>query len=140
MGDQQLTSRQTGQIKSPDDIPEGDFRKSTPRFQPDVFDENLKLVKEIQTLAQKKGYTPGQVAIAWIREQSKKQGMPEIIPIPGAGSKDRVTENMKQVSLSKEDMDEIEKILKTAPVIGDRYGHHQKGLLFGDSPPLHGSS
>lgn len=128
----------TGQIKSVDDIPDGDFRKSQPRFQKDVMETNLKLVKELETLAQKKGCTPAQLAISWVREQSKKPGMPEIIPIPGAGSKERVTENMTEISLSQADMDEIDQILATAPPPkGDRYGAHQKNLMFGDSPPLH---
>jgi aryl-alcohol dehydrogenase-like predicted oxidoreductase len=55
----------TGQIQSPDDIPEGDFRRTTPRFQPDVFEGNLRLVREVEKLAARKGCTPGQVAIGW---------------------------------------------------------------------------
>ena len=49
----------TGQIKSPDDIPEGDFRKTMPRFQPENFDINMQLVHQIGELAKKKGGASG---------------------------------------------------------------------------------
>ena len=128
---------QTGQIKSPNDIPEGDFRKSNPRFQPDVFHKNLDLVRELQKLGEKKGCTSGQVGIAWVRAQSEKPGMPTIIPIPGASHEDRVKENVKDVQLSEEDLAEIDKIIKDTPIQGGRYAEgHQTALLFGNSPPL----
>ena len=64
----------TGKIKSFDDIPEGDFRKTIPRFQPENFDNNLLLVKEVQNLAKQKGCTTAQLAINWVRTQSEKVG------------------------------------------------------------------
>ena len=51
----------TGEIRKPEDIPEGDFRKHMPRFQPGVFDQNLGLVTELEKLAKSKGCTPAQV-------------------------------------------------------------------------------
>ncbi|TKA78364.1 hypothetical protein B0A49_00697 [Cryomyces minteri] len=126
----------TGQIKSPADLPEGDFRKYSPRFQPDVFDENLKLVKELEKLASKKGCTPGQIAIAWVKAQSGKNGMPVIIPIPGASAEERVLENMVDVELSEGDMAEIDRILKNATVIGGRYPEAHAHILNGDSKEL----
>lgn len=129
-------SLQTGQIKSPDDIPEGDFRKTNPRFEHEHFQKNLDLVKELKKLAEKKGCTPGQIGIAWVRAQSGNKGMPTIIPIPGAAHEDRVNENSKNVTLSSEELAEVDRILKDTPISGSRYNSHGSGLLFGNSPPL----
>ena len=54
----------TGQFKTPEDIPEGDFRRNNPRFQGDNFHKNLKLVEEIRMMATEKNATPGQLALA----------------------------------------------------------------------------
>ncbi|OCL10505.1 Aldo/keto reductase [Glonium stellatum] len=111
----------TGQIKSFDDIPDTAFIKHLPRFQPDVFDENLKLVKEVEQLAVKKGCTPAQIALAWVRAHSGRGGLPIIIPIPGATTEDRINENMTKVTLSKDDMAAIDEILKRTTIVGGRY-------------------
>jgi pyridoxine 4-dehydrogenase len=62
----------TGELNSPDDIPEGDFRKMLPRFQPENFHINLEIVNEVKKLASKKGCTVPQIAINWVRCQSNK--------------------------------------------------------------------
>jgi aryl-alcohol dehydrogenase-like predicted oxidoreductase len=67
----------TGQIKSPDDFEEGDFRKHAPRYSEENFPKNLKLVTALEALAKRKGCTPGQLALAWLLKQG-----PDIIPIP----------------------------------------------------------
>ncbi|KAL2017725.1 hypothetical protein VTK56DRAFT_1750 [Thermocarpiscus australiensis] len=119
----------TGQIKSPDDIPQGDFRRMVPRFQPGLFEENLRLVKEVERLAAKKGCTPGQIAINWVLALSRRPGMPRIIPIPGASSPERVRENAVEIELTEEDMAEIDRILKKFPPVGDRYPKHVMELV-----------
>lgn len=118
----------SGQIKSFDDIPEKDFRRMLPRFQPPNFENNMKLVKKLETLAQKKKCTSAQLALAWVVSLSKKKGMPTIIPIPGATTVDRVIENGKasEVELNEEEMMEIDQILATCEVAGDRY--HPAGM------------
>lgn len=126
----------TGQIKSLNDIPEQDFRRTIPRFYPENFDKNLKLVDEIKKIAEKKGCTPGQVAMSWILAQSGKNGLPTIIPIPGATTAERVAENMTTIELSEDDMKEINGILESVKVEGDRYGGHAAAVMFGNSPPL----
>jgi len=126
----------TGQIKSIDDIPADDMRRGYPRFQPGAFEKNLELVHEIQTLAEKKGATAGQVAIAWVKAQGKKPGMPLIIPIPGASSAERVKENLVEVELSENDLKEIDSLLASAEIEGGRYPEGQSALNFGDSPEL----
>ena len=121
----------TGELKRPEDISEDDTRKHLPRFQPDVFDQNLKLVTELENLAQRKGCTPAQLALAWVKQCSERNGLPVIIPIPGATTEKRVTENMKEVILTDADLNEIDGILKKSPVIGNRYGEQQTALLWG---------
>jgi pyridoxine 4-dehydrogenase len=112
----------SGEIKSPEDIPEGDMRKFMPRFQPGTFEKNLELVREVEKIAKQKGCTPAQLAIAWTKYLSKKDGNPEIIPIPGATTETRVAENSKNVTLTDQEAAEIDKILKSFPVEGGRYG------------------
>ncbi|KAF2145554.1 uncharacterized protein K452DRAFT_264676 [Aplosporella prunicola CBS 121167] len=116
----------TGQIRKLEDIPEGDFRRLTPRFQPDCFDENLKLADEVAAIAQRKGCTTAQVALAWVRKHSRRDGLPAIIPIPGATTEERVVENLTEVDLSEEDMAALGEILKRVTVKGDRY--HKEGM------------
>ncbi|KAL1861587.1 hypothetical protein VTK73DRAFT_7010 [Phialemonium thermophilum] len=110
-----------GRFKSPDDIPDGDFRKYYPRFQPDVFHINLELVKQVEKLAKQKGCTPSQLALGWVRALSKRPGMPTIIPIPGATTVERVNENSKPIDLSLEELDEIDATLAKFEVKGNRY-------------------
>jgi len=112
----------TGQIKKPEDIPEGDIRRHMPRFQPDAFAQNLKLVEELQQLAHKKGCTPAQLALGWVRQLSGKPGLPVIIPIPGATTVERIKENMEKVDLTDSEVAEIDAILKKIDVVGGRYG------------------
>lgn len=101
-----------------------------PRFQPDVFDENIKLVHAVEDIAQKKGVTPAQIALGWVLYQSGKDGMPTLIPIPGATTSERVKENMKPAKLDESDMKELGQILKKFPIVGDRYQKEAMALTF----------
>ncbi len=116
----------TGKIKSFDHLPQGDIRRLLPRFQPENFDTNLKLVTELETLAERKNCTPAQLALAWVRSLSNRKGMPKVIPIPGATTADRVEENAVEVELTGEDTREIDTILASCRVVGDRY--HPMGM------------
>jgi len=102
-----------------------------PRFQPDVFETNLLLVKEVEKLATEKGCTPGQIAINWILAISRRSGMPKIIPIPGATSIERVKENSVEIDLTEEDMVRIDELLKRFAPIGERYSKQHMALLEG---------
>lgn len=121
----------TGEIKSAEDIPEGDLRRHMPRFQPNVFEKNLELVADLKRFAEGKGCSPGQLALAWVTQLSGRPGLPQIIPIPGATTEKRVTENMQRVQLTAGEMEEIEKILKSFNVVGDRYGGVSAALMNG---------
>ncbi|RDW61127.1 aldo/keto reductase family protein [Aspergillus mulundensis] len=111
----------TGQIKTLDDIPQDSMLRHYPRFQPDTFGINIQLVHKVEELAAKKGCTPAQFAINWVRSLSRKPGMPTIIPIPGATTVERVEENSKVVELTDAEMDEIDAILARFETAGERY-------------------
>ncbi|CAG8068114.1 unnamed protein product [Penicillium salamii] len=112
----------TGTVGSLSDIPEGDIRRHMPRFTEENFQKNLKLINEVTDLAARKGIAPAQIALAWVRSQSAKPGMPTIIPIPGGTTKDKVTQNMGGAQvLSDTELAEIDAILKGNVVAGGRY-------------------
>ena len=119
----------TGQVRSRDDIPEGDVRRRMPRFEENVFGENLKLVDEIEKIAKRKGVTPPQVAIAWVSAQSQKPGLPTIVPNPGATKPSRVVENLAQIQLDDADLAEIDEILSRIPIAGARYPAQMARLM-----------
>jgi len=112
----------TGELRKLDDLPQNDFRRMLPRFKPDVFDQNFKLVEAVEQIAKRKGMTTAQVAIGWVCRQGA-------IPIPGSTRVERVIENCKAASLTDEDMAEIQKILDTLPISGERYGGAQEKFL-----------
>lgn len=100
-----------------------------PRFQPDVFDENIKLLRAVESIAEGKSATPAQIALGWILAQSGAKGMPTIIPIPGATTSARVEENSKPAKLGEEDMKALDDILKKFPVVGHRYPKEHQSML-----------
>lgn len=111
-----------GAFTSVSEIPEGDFRKSLPKYQEDAMKHNIKLVNEVKDLASRKGVAPAQIALAWILTLSGKPGMPTIIPIPGGTTSDKVTQNLHGVPrLSDTEMGELDRILKKNEVRGARY-------------------
>ncbi|KAF4819210.1 Aldo-keto reductase yakc [Colletotrichum siamense] len=107
----------TGQIKSTDDFAPDDFRRIVPRFSPENFDKNLVLVDRFKTFADKKGCTPGQLALAWLSAQGD-----DIIPIPGTKKLKYLEENVGsvKVQLSKEEIKEIRAEVEKAEVLGHR--------------------
>ena len=108
----------TGQFKTPEDIPEGDFRRNNPRFQGDNFYKNLKLVEEIRTMATEKDATPGQLALAWVLAQGN-----DIVPIPGTKRTSYLRENVgaAEVVLTSEDLQRLDKIAPKDIAEGERY-------------------
>ncbi len=68
----------TGRFRSPGDLPEGDFRKNSPRFEPANFAKNRELAARVEAIAFRLGVTPGQLALAWLLAQG-----PDVVPIPG---------------------------------------------------------
>lgn len=111
-----------GQIQSLGGISSKRQLGHSPRLQPDTFDTNLKLLQALQGFAQRKGCTQAQLAINWLRCQSKRKGNPEIIPIPGARSAERVRENGAIIDLTENDLAEIDGLLAKFPIAGARVG------------------
>jgi aryl-alcohol dehydrogenase-like predicted oxidoreductase len=113
----------TGQFKSPDDFPEGDFRANHPRFQGENFQKNLDLVKEVEAMAEEKGCTTAQLALAWVLAQGE-----DIVPIPGTKHVKYLDENIGalDVKLSDEDLKRLDAILPPGAAAGERY--HERGM------------
>ncbi|KAK0386055.1 hypothetical protein NLU13_5892 [Sarocladium strictum] len=92
-----------------------------PRLQGENFKHNLKLVEQTKAFAEKKGCTPAQLAIAWVRAQSERAGNPPIIPIPGSTTVPRVEENARVIDLSEEEMEELTTLVDGFQTAGERY-------------------
>lgn len=76
-------------------------------------------------MAKRQGCTPAQLSIAWATQACKNvKGNPEVIPIPGAVTKERIEENSKVVKLDEQALKDIEKILGEVEVVGRRYPEH----------------
>lgn len=124
----------TGSIRSPEDFDEKDVRKNFPRFQGENFAQNLKLVDALSELAREKGFTPGQLTLAWVLAQGD-----DFIPIPGTKRTKYLKENAAAVEVRLSDAelktirDEIE---KAGGGKGERYPPAMQKLNFGDSPAL----
>ena len=108
----------TGQIRSFEDLPEGDYRRQSPRFQGENFDRNLELVDRVNEIAAEKDVTPGQLALAWLLHQDD-----DIVPIPGTKRREYVEENVEaaRVTLTDEDLRRIEEVAPKDVAAGERY-------------------
>jgi aryl-alcohol dehydrogenase-like predicted oxidoreductase len=108
----------TGAIRSIDDLAPDDWRRSNPRFQGENFRRNLALVDAVQEMAQAKGCTPAQLAIAWVLARHD-----HIVPIPGTRRIDRLEENVGalDVTLTQEDLDRLDAIAPVGVAAGTRY-------------------
>ena len=113
----------TGQIKSPDDFPDDDFRKFHPRFQGENFAKNIALVREVEAMAREKGCTTAQLALAWVLAQGE-----DIVPIPGTKRVRYLDENIGalDVKLTDEDLSRLDEILPPGAAAGQRY--HDRGM------------
>jgi aryl-alcohol dehydrogenase-like predicted oxidoreductase len=108
----------TGAIKSPDDLADDDFRRSSPRFQGENFGKNLDLVRHIEEIAAAKGCTPSQLALAWVMAKG-----PDVVPIPGTKRRRYLEENAAavDVALTADDMARIDEIAPQGVAAGTRY-------------------
>src|SRR5215218_4225004 len=106
----------TGAIKSPEDLDEDDYRRFSPRFQGENFQRNLDVVAKIEELAERKGVTPAQLALAWVLAQGE-----DLVPIPGTKRRTYLEQNVAaiDVTLTDEDFTRIDTELPKAA--GERY-------------------
>lgn len=105
------------------------MRQRFPRFQKENFDQNLKLVDEVDKIAKAKGCSTGNVAIAWVKAHSGKPA--EIIPIPGTTTVPRLNDNMTSVSLSSAELKALDDAVKNADVAGGRYNEQASAWNWG---------
>ncbi len=108
----------TGRIRSLDDLDPADWRRHNPRFQGEAFAANVRLADTVQAMASDRGCTPAQLALAWLLAQG-----PDIVPIPGTRSTERVQENLGalQLVLSAADLARLNRALPPGAVQGTRY-------------------
>jgi aryl-alcohol dehydrogenase-like predicted oxidoreductase len=106
----------SGRFHSPDDLDANDFRRSGPRFSGDNLDANLKLAAKVAEIAEEKGVTPAQLALAWDLAQGE-----DIVPIPGTKRRKYLEENVGavDVKLTEDDLARIDAEL--GPAAGGRY-------------------
>ena len=105
----------TGQIRTPDDIPDDDWRKTNPRFTGENFQRNLAIVDEVQAVAAEAGATPAQIALAWLLAQGN-----DIAPIPGTRRVARVEENTAADGIELSG-DQLERLSNLTPAAGERH-------------------
>ena len=108
----------TGQIRSPEDLAEDDFRRNSPRFQGDNFQRNLDLVARVEEIASEKGCTPAQLALAWLLAQGE-----DIVPIPGSKTRKHLEENAAAVNveITPDDHSRINDVAPLGVAAGARY-------------------
>ena len=106
----------SGDIKTPDDFAENDFRRGIPKFQGEQFYKNIDLLNELNKLAAEKGITPSQLAIAWTVNKG-------FLPIPGTKRVKYVEQNIAAASivLTPADMQRLESIIPLGTATGNRY-------------------
>ena len=107
----------TGHFKKFEDLPEGDYRRNSPRFQGENFQKNLALVTRVEELARKKNATPAQLALAWVLADPAG-----IVPIPGMQRRTYLEENAQavDVSLTPDEVTHLAQLF-AGTVAGERY-------------------
>ena len=108
----------SGTITSADELDELDFRRTNPRFQGNNLVRNLELVKRVRRIADERGVTPSQLALAWVLAQG-----PDVVPIPGTQRISYLEENVASidVSLSADDLAHLDEVVPPGAASGDRY-------------------
>jgi aryl-alcohol dehydrogenase-like predicted oxidoreductase len=105
----------TGQIRTTQDIPEDDWRKTNPRFIGENFQCNLAIVDQVRAVADEAGATPAQIALAWLLAQGG-----DIAPIPGTRRVARVEENTAADGIELSD-DQLQRLGNLTPAAGERH-------------------
>ncbi|HZB27759.1 MAG TPA: aldo/keto reductase [Gemmatimonadales bacterium] len=118
----------TGRFRTFEDLPEDDYRRNSPRFQGENFARNLDLVQRVEEIAQRKGCTPAQLALAWLLAQGE-----DIVPIPGTKQRRYLEQNVGalEVELTRSDLETIDEVAPKGVAAGERY--HEAGMRTIDS-------
>jgi aryl-alcohol dehydrogenase-like predicted oxidoreductase len=113
----------TGEIRSPEQLSDDDWRKNNPRFTGENFKRNLRIVDEVKAVAAEAGATPAQVALAWLLAQGD-----DIAPIPGTKRVSRVEENTAADRLELSGK-QIERLNKLTPAAGERHSKANMAVI-----------
>ncbi|MEV8631313.1 aldo/keto reductase [Streptosporangium sp. NPDC051023] len=113
----------TGQIRSPEEFDDTDWRKTSPRFMGENFQRNLALADEVRAIAAEAGATPAQVALAWLLAKDE-----HIAPIPGTKRVARVEENTAAdgIELTSEQIDKLDSL---PPAAGEHHNEEQMQMI-----------
>ncbi|MEU9414630.1 aldo/keto reductase [Streptomyces sp. NPDC051000] len=116
----------SGAVTSPDDFAADDFRRTDPRFQGENFDRNLAVVEQVRRLAEEKGVTPSQLALAWTLRRGA-------VPIPGTKRRRYLEENVAAtaVTITDAELAAIDAVAPHGVVSGDRYAPELMAALNG---------
>jgi aryl-alcohol dehydrogenase-like predicted oxidoreductase len=108
----------SGQIRSPADLADDDFRRENPRFRGENLEHNLELVERVRAIADEKRVTASQLALAWVLSRGD-----DVVPIPGTKRRRYLEENVAavEVELTAEEIDEIESVFPKGEIAGERY-------------------
>ncbi len=108
----------SGRFRSPEDVPEDDFRRHNPRFQGENFEKNLELVDRVREIAEEQHVSPSQLALAWVLHQGE-----DIVPIPGTKRVSYLEENVgaAEISVGAEDLERIDEAAPHGATAGERY-------------------
>ncbi|KPJ92766.1 MAG: aldo/keto reductase, partial [Gemmatimonas sp. SG8_17] len=108
----------SGRFRKPEDLPEDDWRRFNPRFQGDNFSKNLELVDRITQIAESKGVSAAQLALAWVAVQGD-----DIVPIPGTTKRANLEQNVAaiQIDFTTEELARIDEVAPKGVAAGTRY-------------------
>jgi len=103
-----------------EDLPEGDYRKTDPRYQGANYDANMQAVAAVKAVAARHGATPAQVSIAWLLAQG-----PDVVPIPGCKRRATLEDTARTaaLTLSGQDLTELAAAAPVGATAGHRYGN-----------------
>jgi aryl-alcohol dehydrogenase-like predicted oxidoreductase len=112
----------SGRYRTLDDLPEGDWRRASPRFQGENFARNLELVERVREVAREKGVSASQLALAWVLSHES------MVAIPGTTRPDHLEENVAAAALKldERDLERIDEVAPRGAASGDRY--HPTGM------------
>ncbi|MEZ4234920.1 MAG: aldo/keto reductase [Myxococcota bacterium] len=118
----------TGRFRSVDDLEPGDYRRHTPRFQEEALAANLAIVDRVTALAERKGVTSAQLALAWVLSRGE-----HVVTIPGTRSLERLAQNAAaaEIVLTDADLAELDRIAPPDAATGARYPTQSAPLLNG---------
>jgi len=116
----------TGRFRKLEDLPEGDYRRSAPRFQGENFQKNLDLVAQVEAMARERALNPAQLALAWVLAQGE-----DIVPIPGTTRRTHLAENLAalKVVLNPEELARLAAIAPKGAAAGARYPEPSLGSV-----------